>query len=253
MQFFSKPRLDTDAKLEALNCSQALIEFETDGTIITANDNFLAALGYSLEEVQGQHHRMFVDSEEVNSPAYMQFWNDLGKGEFQSDEYCRIGKGGKQVWIQATYNPILDQSGVAIKVIKFATDITKAVNERLHRAEIQRTIDDDLSKIQTSIIGTSSQATQAAAASSQTSGNVQAVAGGLDELAASVAEINQISSMISAAVEEQSAVTSDMSSNMQIASRSVDDITGAINEIAQATEHVNSATQQVKENSAALA
>lgn len=115
----------TDAKavLEAFNRSQATIEFKLDGTILTANENFLNALGYSLSEIVGKHHRMFVDPTEVNSPEYREFWAKLSRGEFDRRQYRRIGKGGKEVWIEASYNPVL-RGGKPYKVVKLATDIT---------------------------------------------------------------------------------------------------------------------------------
>jgi methyl-accepting chemotaxis protein len=115
----------TDKSLaDAISRSQAIIEFGMDGTIITANDNFLKTLGYSLGEIQGKHHSMFVELSERDSAAYRQFWASLKRGEYQAAEYKRIGKGGREVWIQASYNPVLDGSGKPCKVVKFATDIT---------------------------------------------------------------------------------------------------------------------------------
>jgi methyl-accepting chemotaxis protein len=112
------------AQAAAISESQAVIEFNMDGTIVTANENFLKALGYSLPEIKGQHHGMFVEASERDSAAYREFWAKLNRGEYQSAEYKRIGKGGKQVWIQASYNPVLDPNGKPFKVIKFAVDIT---------------------------------------------------------------------------------------------------------------------------------
>ncbi|MBQ0730009.1 MAG: PAS domain S-box protein [Oleispira antarctica] len=111
-------------QIEAISKSQAVIEFNMDGTIIFANDNFLSALGYRLNEVKGQHHSLFVDADERNSADYKRFWEKLNLGEFESAEYKRIGKGGKEVWIQASYNPIMDVNGKPFKVVKYATDIT---------------------------------------------------------------------------------------------------------------------------------
>lgn len=111
-------------KVNAIMRSQAVIEFGLDGTIITANENFLSAMGYGLEEIVGQHHSMFCDPDFARSADYKAFWASLGRGEFQSAAYRRIAKGGKEVWIQASYNPVLDRSGKPIRVIKFATDIT---------------------------------------------------------------------------------------------------------------------------------
>ena len=122
-QFLKNSSADK-ALADALGRSQAVIEFGMDGTILTANDNFLKALGYSLGEIQGKHHSMFVDPSERDSAAYRDFWAALKRGEYQAAEYKRIGKGAKEVWIQATYNPVLDASGKPVKVVKFATDIT---------------------------------------------------------------------------------------------------------------------------------
>ena len=116
--------MEDAGKIAAIGRAQAVIEFNLDGTIITANDAFLHALGYSLAEIQGKHHGMFVAPEERNSDGYREFWAKLNRGEFQSGEYKRVGKGGKEVWILASYNPILDDAGKPFKVVKFATDIS---------------------------------------------------------------------------------------------------------------------------------
>ena len=113
-----------EGQIQAIGKSQAVIEFRLDGTIVDANDNFLAATGYSLDEVRGQHHRMFVDPAYASTPEYREFWAKLGRGEYEAGEYKRFGKGGKVVWIQASYNPILDADGKAFKVVKYASDIT---------------------------------------------------------------------------------------------------------------------------------
>ncbi len=123
---------------EAIERSQAVIEFELDGTIIRANDNFLNAMGYSAHEVVGQHHSIFVSSSYKSSGEYQNFWHKLRNGEFFSDEFQRFAKGGKEIWIQATYNPIKDENGNVYKVIKFATDIT---DQKFRAADSQGQID----------------------------------------------------------------------------------------------------------------
>ena len=122
--------MDYAGQVAAINKSQAVIEFELDGTIITANENFLKTLGYRLDEIQGKHHSLFVEPSYRDSAEYKQFWRDLGDGKFQAAEYKRIGKGGKEVWIEANYNPIFDAEGKPFKVVKFAVDTTEAVNQR---------------------------------------------------------------------------------------------------------------------------
>ena len=116
---------DYRGQIEAIGKSQAVIEFNMDGTIINANDNFLNTLDYRLEEIQGQHHSIFVEPEYRNSMEYRTFWSKLNQGEYDAGEYKRLGKGGKEVWIQATYNPIFDLNGNPFKVVKYATDITQ--------------------------------------------------------------------------------------------------------------------------------
>lgn len=119
-----------EAKIAAISKSQAVIEFNLDGTIVTANENFLKTVGYDLEEIEGRHHRMFCEESYANSEDYKLFWQNLRNGNFSSSEYKRLGKGGKEVWIQASYNPVFDATGKPIKVVKFASDITEQVKTR---------------------------------------------------------------------------------------------------------------------------
>ncbi|WP_449395817.1 methyl-accepting chemotaxis protein [Devosia riboflavina] len=146
---------DSTGQLAAISRSQAVIEFTPQGEVITANDNFCTALGYSLEEIRGRHHRMFVPADQVSTVAYQDFWNGLGRGEYQVAEYLRVGKGGREVWIQATYNPIFDHHGKVFKIVKYATDITerkRAVN--LLGSELAKLAEGDLrARIQTPFKG----------------------------------------------------------------------------------------------------
>ena len=131
---FRKASIDENSLIAAIDKSQAIIEFEMDGTIITANGNFLKTLGYTLEEIRGKHHSMFVEPAYRDSQAYRDFWASLNRGEYQAAEYKRIGKGGKVAWIQASYNPILDKTGKPFKVVKFATDITERKTKSMEDA-----------------------------------------------------------------------------------------------------------------------
>ena len=123
---------ELEAMLQAIGKSQAVIEFNLDGTIITANENFLKTMGYALEEIKGKHHGMFVEPSYRESAEYKAFWAALGRGEYQAAVFKRIGKGGKEVFIQASYNPILDRSGKPFKVVKFATDVTNEMLRNDH-------------------------------------------------------------------------------------------------------------------------
>lgn len=117
--------LDLEGKVAAISRSQAVIEFALDGTVISANDNFLTIMGYRLDEIVGQHHRMFIAENEQNTPAYADMWRRLNAGEFMSSQFKRVRKDGRDVILQATYNPILGIDGRPVKVVKFASDVTE--------------------------------------------------------------------------------------------------------------------------------
>lgn len=125
---------DVTEKFNALDKVQAIIEFNLDGTILHANENFLNAVGYSLEDIKGKHHKIFCEGEYTSTLAYRQFWDKLSKGESDTGEYKRLSKAGKEIWINASYNPVFDDSGKAYKIIKFATDITAS---KMHNAELE--------------------------------------------------------------------------------------------------------------------
>jgi methyl-accepting chemotaxis protein len=128
---------DISGQIEAIGKSQAVIEFNMDGTIITANDNFLKALGYSLNEIRGKHHSLFVEASERDAASYREFWASLNCGRYQAGEYKRIGKNGKEIYIQASYNPILDLNGKPFKVVKYASDTTRQVLVRLGNERVR--------------------------------------------------------------------------------------------------------------------
>lgn len=229
---------DNEGKLAALDRSQGIIEFGLDGTILTANANFLSVVRYRLDEVKGKHHSIFVDPAEHNGAAYRAFWDALGRGEFQQAEYRRIAKGGREVWIQATYNPVRDAAGRLVKVVKFATDTTEAVKERLHRMELQRGIDRDLNGIAASVSQASHQAVSAASAAEQASGNTQSVAAGAEELAASVREISrQVSRalQITGHAVEQANATSTVVAGLAAAAQRIGEVVEMIDKIASQT------------------
>jgi methyl-accepting chemotaxis protein len=206
-------------QIQAIHKSQAVIEFAMDGTILTANENFLGAMGYALAEIQGRHHSMFAEPAQAASAAYRDFWAALNRGEYQAGEYKRLGKGGREVWIQASYNPILDLNGKPMKVVKFATDITAQVRmrqeiaEAMERdkrtaAELEKKVEslqetavalaassEELSAISqqltSSAAETAEQASIASRGSEQVSANVGVVAAGSEEMLVSIREISK--------------------------------------------------------------
>jgi methyl-accepting chemotaxis protein len=131
-------RADLEGKRNAISRAQAVIEFGLDGTILDANENFLAAVGYSLEEIRGRHHSLFVDGAYARSSGYRDFWRKLNNGEYASGEFRRLGKGGREIWIQASYNPIFGLDGKPCKVVKYAIDVTE---QKLRNADFESQIE----------------------------------------------------------------------------------------------------------------
>jgi methyl-accepting chemotaxis protein len=183
--------MDSVGKIAALDRAQAIIEFTPQGEVLTANENFLTALGYRLDEIQGRHHRMFCDQAYVNSAEYQQFWAALGRGDFQAAEYKRIGKGGREVYIQASYNPIIDDTGRVIKVVKFATDVTEMVRRRLRNETLSREIDSELGDVVKQMVEATQMSAIASTASTGTGSVVNSVAAASEELSASVKDISE--------------------------------------------------------------
>jgi methyl-accepting chemotaxis protein len=182
--------------LAAISKSQAVIEFQMDGTVITANNNFLKTLGYTLDEIKGKHHSMFVDEEYRRSTDYKELWAKLNRGEYQAAEYKRIGKGGREVWIQATYNPIFDVNGKPFKVVKYSTDVTPRVKTAKEVEQISQGLASAAEKLtatsqqmSANAEETSAQANVVSAGAEQVNRNLQTVATGSDEMSTSIREI----------------------------------------------------------------
>jgi methyl-accepting chemotaxis protein len=229
---------DHEGQVRAIRKSQAVVEFNLDGTIISANENFLKASGYSLAEIEGKHHSMFVPQSIREGAEYRSLWERLRGGAFQAGDFERVAKDGRHIWLQASYNPIADATGKLCKVVKFATDITAPVERRLQRAAAQKVIDADLTQITDAVSATNSQASAAAASSTQTAGNMQAVASGAEELAASVGEISRQAAdalSISTKAVEQANETNKIVSGLAQAAQKIGDVVKLINNIAEQT------------------
>jgi methyl-accepting chemotaxis protein len=227
--------LETAGKVDAIYRSQAVIEFDMQGTILTANENFLGAMGYRLDEILGKHHSTFVDREFAASAEYRGFWDALRSGEYQAARYRRVGKNNRIVWIEATYNPIIDISGRPYKVIKFATDITSRIEAISHLMECVTSIIDEQNKVIDALKGRATELSHAARKNRETSSGVSTAA---EELAASANEIGrQISEsarIVDGAVRN-AAQSRDMVARLSVASEKVSSVTGIINEIASQT------------------
>jgi methyl-accepting chemotaxis protein len=185
-----------EGQLSAIGKSMAVIEFSLDGRILTANENFLRGLGYSLEEIRGQHHSMFVEPAERASFEYRAFWDKLSRGEYDAGQYKRVAKGGREIYIQASYNPILGANGKAFKVVKFASDITEQMTVAFRVKEIADIVASASTEMRAtaesmarSAEDTTGRASEVASASHLASTNVQTVSAAGEELSASIAEI----------------------------------------------------------------
>ena len=212
--------------IDAINLVQAVIEFELDGTILTANDNFLNAVGYSIQEIQGKHHRMFCDPSYACSNSYHDFWMQLAMGKPATGEYKRLGKGGAEVWINASYNPIFDSDGKPFKVVKFATNITPA-----------KEVEKEVKRI----------ANEFASKSSEISKEAQTVARGAQTLGCTTEEI-------SASVEELSASIDSIAQNSghsdEIAQRTKEEAdlgAKAIDRSIEAMDLINASSEEINE------
>lgn len=231
--------LDASGQLEAIGRSQAIISFNLDGVILSANENFCTALGYSPEEIRGKHHRMFVAQADASSPAYTQFWDSLRRGEFQQAEYKRIGKGGRVVWIQASYNPIRDADGKVVKVVKFATDTTAAVEARQRNERLASDIEKDIGAIVSNIGVVSQRTTEVSAASDDVSSTIQSAAAATEELSASINEISSSVAMSKGSADRALDLTRGADTQTAALTRTAEQMSGIVELIDDIASQIN--------------
>ncbi len=230
---------DLFGQVQAINQSQAVIHFEMDGTIISANGNFLSVMGYTLAEVQGKHHSMFAEPAFAASAEYKQFWAALNRGEYQAAQYKRIGKGGKEIWIEASYNPILDLNGKPYKVTKFATDLTPRKDENRRLAnDFESNVKSLVQTVASSATEMQATAQTLAAAAEETSNQSNVVAAATEELASSVTEISSqvahSSKIVDVAVTEAQK-SERLVSGLVDAATKIGEVTSIISDIADQT------------------
>lgn len=229
---------DLKGQIDAIGKSQAVIHFNLDGTIQWANENFCGAVGYAMNEIQGKHHSMFVDPKHATSAEYTHFWDMLRQGRFQA-EYQRVGKGGKEIWIQASYNPIFDPNGKAFKVVKYATDITAQVKAREEKARIGAMVDQNLGSIVEAVGSASSRTTSAASSSTQAASTVQSIAAAAEELNSSIQEISSSMAHSRTAVAEAINLTEQADKSTQELSSAAEQMSGIVGIIQDIANQIN--------------
>lgn len=241
-------------KIEALSRAQAIIEFTPAGEVLTANDNFLSALGYSLAEIQGKHHSMFCETDYTRSDAYEEFWGKLSSGQLVADEFMRFGKGGRKVFIQASYNPIFDLNGKVFKVVKFATDVTGRVEnvEQLARCltnfadgDLSQTIEKpfipSLERLRTDFNSASEKLKGAMATVAQ---NAKAISAGSNEIRTAADDLAKRTEQQAASVEETAAALEEITTTVKDSSRRAEDA-GRL--VARARDHAEHSGQVVRD------
>jgi methyl-accepting chemotaxis protein len=239
---------DLRGQVAAINRSQAVIEFDTSGHVLTANDNFLNVLGYRLEEIKGQHHSMFVEPAYRASEAYRQFWDKLRRGEFDSGQYRRLGKGGKEVWIQASYNPVFDDEGKPYKVIKYAADVTAQVTQTL---QMQAAVEQAQAVVKAAIGGDLSRRIDTRASS----GDVLKMAEAINLLLGTVAEMfGNVQHVIQAATQgdltgrvEAGTRTGDLRTMSEAVNTLLASVAGIVNSVKGASTEVLRGAEEISQ------
>lgn len=244
----SKQKLK-DQELNALSKAQAVINFNLDGTVIEANELFLSLMGYRLDEIKGKHHSIFCDPIYTNKPEYREFWQKLNNGQFSAGQFQRFAKGSREVWIQASYNPVFDLTGKVYKVVKYATDISK---EKFEWLELVRTLEETAiqlgsaseelattaSELTVNSNETSKQSVSASAASEEVAKGVNSVATNTEEMAASIKEISKSTSAGSEKTRQSlklSQETNSIVSQLGNESKEIGTVLKTISSIAQQT------------------
>ncbi len=234
----AQKRADADraGQMAAIDTSQGVISFDLDGTILDANPNFLAVVGYDLDEIRGRHHGMFVEPTERDSAAYREFWATLKRGTYHAAQYRRLAKGGREVWIQASYNPIFDAAGRPYKVVKFATDISEQV--RL-LGDLRGLIDRNFGEIDAAVARSSQASDATGGAARSATASVQTMAEAARELAASVGEVSQSMAKSKQATDDAFARVQDADDRTKRLSEAASAMSGIVGLIQSIAQQIN--------------
>jgi methyl-accepting chemotaxis protein len=253
---------DLEATLASIHRSQAVIEFELDGTIITANENFLKTMGYSLGEIQGRHHSLFVSPEYAQSNEYKGFWRQLNSGQFMAGKFQRVGKGGRDVWIQGAYNPLMDAGGRAYKIVKFATEITDAENQRQKVEAERQTAEAEQRAVVSALADSLSRLAQGdltAAITASFSGDYQQIKTDFNQaleslrqamgaIASSTDALRSGSDEIAAASDDLSRRTEQQAASLEETAAALDEITATVKRSAEGAKQANAAASAAKDD-----
>ncbi|MEM6469622.1 MAG: methyl-accepting chemotaxis protein [Planctomycetota bacterium] len=235
------------SKLSAIGRVQATIEFQLDGTIITANPNFLAAVGFTLDEIAGQHHRMFVDPQERQSEQYADFWRRLNRGESHAGEFRRKKKGGEDIWIQATYFPVMDQAGNPTKVVKFASDITRDVLLRNRSKEAGTAVSESIEQLVATISEISGHVNQTAGKATETEQEVEQTARSVERLNESSREIEKVVELIRNLASQTNLLALNATIESARAGESGKGFAVVANEVKELAKQTSNATESIDE------
>ena len=242
---------DFEGQLSAIDKAQAVISFTLDGKILNANENFLNAVGYMLAEVKGQHHSIFVEPAYRASPEYRMFWDKLGRGEYDAGQYKRVGKGGKEIWIQASYNPIMDMNGKPFKVVKYATDVTAQVmaSQALQLAVqqsqdvIAAAKDNDL----TQRVPLEGKTGEIAALCGGLNGLLDTMADVISQIKATAREVSNAAAEISTSTTDLSQRTEEQAAGLEQTSASMEEISSTVKKNAENAQEANKLTASTRD------
>lgn len=252
-------RRELAAKIKALDKSQAAIEFDMDGIILSANDNFLQVMGYTREELVGRHHSMLVDDTYKESLDYKNFWEKLKRGEYETAEYKRIAKNGKEVWLQSSYNPIMNSKGKPIKVLKFAIDVTlrKMQNQQIilmteKLQKVGKQIITDSNEISVGINQLEETATSQASSASEQAASVTEICATMEEIKTTsqqtlkkASELGESAKRTSNEGEKGREALEKMSNSMQILQARMQQISSTIISLNDKTQQIGEITEVV--------
>ena len=233
------------SKLDAISRSQAVIEFNLDGTVITANDNFLATLGYELDEITGKHHKIFMPPEERDCIEYRRFWETLNDGKHHSGEFRRIGKDGNEIWIQAMYYPVVGTNGEPTKVVKFASDITNEIRMRHEAEAASLAVSNSIDQMSATISDISSHVSHTAGMAATTKDELTGTADSVGKLEESSQMIERIVDLIRSLAEQTNLLALNATIESARAGESGKGFAVVANEVKELAKQTASATNSI--------